>query len=194
MPCLGQPLAVLDLDVLFGGDGEEDGVPGQVRGGPGVHQAGGGAQEHRDLGVVAAGVGGPGQGVGGGVPGDGQGVELPQDGHGGALAPALQAGLDPGEGQALAVGQAEALEEAGDDGGGARLLEAQLGVVVDVVRDADELLPPAVDGGADLTLEGLQGLALCGCGGAVVLGAVAAVGEVMAGAIVAHTHGLPLGR
>src|SRR6185503_12801063 len=63
------------------------------------------------------------------------------------------------QGQAVPVREPEAVEVVRDDRGGARLLEAQLGVAVDVVRDADELLPPPVDGGAD---GGFQGVQRCG--------------------------------
>ena len=151
-PALRRKTRVPDLAVLLRRGGDEAHVPVQM--GPDGGKPRGAAQHGGDLGVVPAGVGRPGDGVGEGVPGGHHRVQLPHDGHGGFSA-APQPPLHPGQGGEGHLRQPQPDEGLPDQGGGVLLPVPQLRAAEDGLSGGDDPLPLPVDGGAGRLFDAL---------------------------------------
>ncbi len=117
-----------------------------------VLQHGADADQGGGVDVMAASMHLAGHGAGEGLAGhlvDRQRVHVGADREHGARAAAFDQADDTGAGDAGLVLDAEALELAGDDAGGADLLEGELGVGVEVAADLDEAGLDALRGVAD---------------------------------------------
>ena len=105
-----QLVAVLDLDVLLGRDRNQRNPACERIENARRLQSGPDGQHHRDLGVVAAGVGRVGLRVSVGMSEHLERVQLADHGHGGARRSALQDALDPGDRYSVLVWDSHALE------------------------------------------------------------------------------------
>ena len=145
-------VAPVDLDVLFGGDREEDDVA--VEFGHDVAQAAGHGDHVGDLDVVAAAVGGARDGVGVPVVAADDGVELGEHRDGALRVPALHAGLDARDAVAGREFDAEPLERLLHLAGGLHLLEAEFGLGEDGFGNRLDVGAVRGDGFADFLLDG----------------------------------------
>ena len=144
LPLASELVPVLDLDILLGRHRDQRDPP------PQVFQHTGGLETHRypqhvgDLGVVAAGVSGPGVGVLVGMAEDLQRVQLPHHRHGRPRAPPVQRALDTGQGDTVLIGDTKGLELLGDESGGLLFAVAGLRVIQNGLSHAYELVGPPV--------------------------------------------------
>jgi len=146
--------APLEVAALFGGHRKKHHPPRQVFRRPRIDERHRGAEQRRDLGVVAARVDGAGLGIGVRMSRHPQRVEFPEEREPRTLAgEAGKLGPDPGQRQAGLGCEAEPAERVRHEPRGPHLLEAQLGVLPDGLADADDLLGSPINGGADLLLE-----------------------------------------
>jgi hypothetical protein len=148
--------APLDVAVLLGGHREEDHPAGQMLEGARLAEPHRGAQEAGHLGVVAAGVSGPGLRIRDRMPGHHQPVQLPQQREGRAVLGAPRLGPYPGDREAGPRLEPQLPEGLLGQPRGLELLEAQLGLAPDALADADDALGVAVDGRAHRVLECLS--------------------------------------
>ena len=146
--------APLDVAVLLGGHREEDESPGEMSGGPCVHQSHGRAQQAGDLGIVATRVGGTRRWISVGMSDDDERVELAEEGERGPVAGAPgQIRAHAGDGEAAPRRETELAQRLLDEPRGLELLEAELGMPADLLPEADDLVPPPVDRLPDVALE-----------------------------------------
>ena len=145
--------AVLDVDELLGGHRHQRHVAGQ--GVPDVrrHEPDGNAEHHAYLAVVATRMGRARLRVGMGVLQHSKRVELANHGDRGARPAAAEVTLDPREGDASLVGNAQLVELLANVAGGLDLVEPRLRVIEDGPRDVDEPVPALVYGRLHLRLE-----------------------------------------
>ena len=155
--------APLHVAVLLGGHREEDHAAGQVLEGARLEQAHRGAEQPRDLRVVAARVRGARLRIGHRMAGHHQAVELAEQGEGRAVLGARRLGAHAGQGQPAARLEAELAEGLLDQPRGLELLEAELGLAPDALAERDDALRVAVDGGADGLLEDSVVWSVTGC-------------------------------
>ena len=144
----------LEVAAFLGRDGHQGETASQMLERPGRHETDRGADQARDLSVVAAGVNRARRGIGLGMAGDNERVELAQErerrpwslaaGHVGAHAR---------EGEPGPRRQTELAKLRLDEGRGSRLLEAELRVAADRFSDLDDLIGVALDRLVDGSLE-----------------------------------------
>ena len=149
LPLLLEAGAVVDLDILLGGDGEEDQFAGEVVNRAALDDARRGGEHPGDLAVVAAAVRRAGLRVGVRVIEDDDAVQFAHDADRRAGPPAVEHRLDAGDAEIGAIGEAEAVEVGGDALGRVDFLEAEFGVRVDRVTDRVDGIAVRLDGGGD---------------------------------------------
>src|SRR6185436_17831075 len=146
--------APLDVAVLLGRHREEHHTAGEMVEGLGVEQAHGSAEQPGDLRIMAAGVRGARLGIGHRMAGDDERVQLAEHGEGGARAgPAGHVRPHAGRGEAALRGKPQPAKGFLDEPRGLDLLEAELGVLADLLAEFDVLLGALVDGLVDALLQ-----------------------------------------
>ena len=152
-----QFIPVFNFNIFLGGNGNQGNAAAEV----GQHfrliQADGRAQQHPNLAVMAAGVGGSGFRVGVGMFVDNQGIQFPQQGHRRAGAAAPQIGPHPGQAQAGAERQPHFRQLAGYQLGGLDFPIARLRVLQDGLGQGDNFVGPGVNGGEHPAFQFLAG-------------------------------------
>ena len=147
--------ALLELDVLLGRHGHQGHPSGQI--GRDLAQCQASAEHRRDLRVVAAGVDRPGALVTLRVlPAQSESSSPSTATVGPGCAAVSNLGASAGQGDAVLVWQAEAVEPFMNQTGSAVLFEAQLGLVKDRAGKLLELVGVRVDGLAHARLERLN--------------------------------------
>ena len=152
-----QFVPVFDFNVFLGRNGNQSDTAAELGKDLGLVQADGGAEEHSNLAVVAAGVGGAGVRVGVGVFVDDKGVEFAEQSHRRAGRAAEQVGADAGQSQAGAERDAQFSQFAGDQLGGLELPIARFRLAEDSLGQGDNFVGPGVDGGKNLAFQFVAG-------------------------------------
>ena len=143
-----QLVAVFDFHILFGGDRKEHEVAPEVLHGVDVLHRHRDGEEVGDLHVVAATVGGAGDGVAHGMFAADDGVEFAQERHGAAVAGAREAGLDARDAEARFIGDAEAVEGFLHLRARLHFLVAEFGFFGDRHADRADVVETLFNGGA----------------------------------------------
>ena len=147
------PRPLLDIDELFGRDGEKDDLAREVLGDLGIPQTYRRAQNAGDLGVVAAAVSRAGDRVGERMLGGAQTVELADEGEPRPRRTTGDPALDAGQSQTGLRRQPQGTHPLGDESGGFHLVEAGLRIAQDRLAETDDRIRMTVDGLADLAFQ-----------------------------------------